>query len=156
STLVILFVFEFLLGAFSSRALAQANANNQKVAEQHYEKASKLYAAKDYENAVKEFIAAYQAVPANPLLFNIGQAYRLSGDKEKALAYYQKYVAFEPTGAQANEAKEYIKELSIDVESQQKQQEAEAQARAQAEADAQAKAKVDAERRRKENERKLA
>src|SRR5262249_23293645 len=78
----------FLLIVFvSGTALAQQN--NAKVAEQHFNLGQKAYTAGDYDKAMKEFLAAYQAFPANTLLFNIGQTYRMQGDKEKALAYYE-------------------------------------------------------------------
>jgi tetratricopeptide (TPR) repeat protein len=125
---------------------------DQKAAEQHFNTAKKLYDAAQYDKAVQEFLAAYQAFPANTLLFNIGQAYRLSGDKEKALAYYEKYVEFEPGGGQIGEAKGYIKELKEEVEGRRRQHEAEEQARAQAEAEAQAKAKAEADRKQAEEE----
>jgi tetratricopeptide (TPR) repeat protein len=131
---------------------AFAQQNNQKVAEQHFNAAQKAYSAGEYGKSVQEFLAAYQAFPANPLLFNIGQAYRLSGDKEKALAYYEKYVEFEPGGAQIAEAKQHIKELKEEVEARRKQHEAEEQARAQAEAEAQAKAKAEADRKKAEED----
>ena len=131
---------------------AYAQQNNQKAAEAHFNAAQKAYTAGDYSKSVQEFLAAYQAYPANPLLFNIGQAYRLSGDKEKALAYYEKYVEFEPAGAQVPEAKQHIKELKEDVEAIRKQREAEEAARAQADAAAQAKAKAEADRKRAEEQ----
>ena len=67
-----------------------AQQNSAKGAEQHFNAGQKAYTAGDYETAMKEFLAAYQAFPANTLLFNIGQTYRMQGDKEKALAYYEK------------------------------------------------------------------
>ncbi len=140
-------VLAVLVLVASSPALAQ-QPNPKVAAEQHFNAADKLYKAGQYDQAVKEFLAAYQAYPANPLLFNIGQAYRLSGDKEKALAYYEKYVEFEPNGGQVGEVKGYIKALKEDVEAIRKQREAEEQARAQAEAEAQARAKAEADKKR--------
>jgi tetratricopeptide (TPR) repeat protein len=140
--LIILFV--------SSTALAQQN--NAKVAEQHFNQGQKAYTAGEYDKAMKEFLAAYQAFPANTLLFNIGQTYRMQGDHEKALAYYQKYVEFEPNGGQVGEAKQHIQELKAEVEAARRQKEAEDAARAQAEAEAAAKAKAEADRKRAEED----
>src|SRR5262245_44104540 len=96
----------------------------QKAAEKAFSDASKHYSAGEYEDAVKGFLSAYQLVPANPLLFNIGQAYRLAGHKDKALAYYEKYVEFEPGGAQVPEAKEHTRVLKEEVETKRREQEA--------------------------------
>jgi tetratricopeptide (TPR) repeat protein len=100
-----------------------AQAQDRKKAEQRFNEASKAYTAGDYDKAVQGFLEAYQLVPTNPLLFNIGQAYRLSGDKEKALSYYEKYVAFEPGGAQVPEAKDHIQNLREELETARRDQE---------------------------------
>jgi tetratricopeptide (TPR) repeat protein len=145
------FLFIVMMGIVPSGP-SFAQQNNAKAAEQHFNAGQKAYSAGEYDKAMKEFLAAYQAFPANTLLFNIGQTYRMQGDKEKALAYYEKYVEFEPSGGQVSEAKQHIKELKEDVEAARRQKEAEDQARAQAEAEAQAKAKADADRKRAEEE----
>lgn len=129
--------------AFVLVAVGSAHAQDRKKAEQRYNEASKAYAAGDYEKAVKGFVEAYQIVPTNPLLFNIGQAYRLSGEKEKALSYYEKYVTFEPGGAQVPEAKEHIQKLKEEIETARRDkeaQDAERQAKERAEAEARAEA----------------
>jgi tetratricopeptide (TPR) repeat protein len=96
--------------------LADAQPAKTKQAEQHFHRGQKHFAAGEFDDAVREFLQAYTLVPVNPLLFNIGQAYRRSGDAEKALSYYEKYVAFEPGGGQVAEAKEHITALKIQVE----------------------------------------
>jgi tetratricopeptide (TPR) repeat protein len=134
----------------SGSALAQ---QNKQEAAKHFNVGQDAYDKKDYPTAVKEFVTAYQIAPINSLLFNIGQAYRLSGDKEKALAYYEKYVEFEPAGAQIPEAKQHIGELKEGVETAKHEQQLkdEEAARQKAEADAraaeEAKAKADADAR---------
>src|SRR5688572_3358489 len=100
-----------------------AHAQDRKKAEQRFNEADKAYKAGDYPKAVQGFLEAYQLVPTNPLLFNIGQAYRLSGEKEKALSYYEKYVSFEPGGAQVTEAKDHIQKLREEIETARRDQE---------------------------------
>lgn len=120
---------------------ASVHAQDKKAAEKAFIEAQKHYDAGEYKEAVKGFIAAYTMVPANPLLFNIGQAYRLSGEPEKALSYYEKYVAFEPGGAQVAEAKEHIQKLKEDVETAKHDKErSQAEMRAKAEAEERARA----------------
>jgi tetratricopeptide (TPR) repeat protein len=112
-----------------------AHAQDRKKAEQKFLEADKAYKAGDYTKAVQGFLEAYQIVPTNPLLFNIGQAYRLAGDSEKALSYYEKYVAFEPGGPQVPEAKDHIQKLKEEVETARREKERlEAERRAQEEA----------------------
>jgi tetratricopeptide (TPR) repeat protein len=136
---------------------ASAQAKNQKEAEQHFNTADKLYKAGDYQGAVKEFLTAYTLVPVNPLLFNIGQAYRLSGEREKALSYYEKYVSFEPNGAQVPDAKKYIQELKTVLETEKREREArEAEQRQKDEAAAAARAEEERKQKAAELARKRA
>lgn len=81
-------------------------------AKEHFELGKKHYEAGEYEQAITEYQAALDLAPVNALLFNIGQAYRLKGDREKALDYYQKYVAAEPYGSVTNEALLHINEIT--------------------------------------------
>jgi len=126
-----------------------AHAQDRKKAEQRFNEADKAYKAGDYPTAVKGFLEAYQLVPTNPLLFNIGQAYRLSGEKEKALSYYEKYVSFEPGGAQVPEAKDHIQKLREELETARRDQDRAEQERLARE---QAEAAQRAEEERKRNE----
>lgn len=141
-----------VFGLASSTALAQ---QNKQEAAKHFNVGQEAYDKKDYATAVKEYLAAYQLAPINSLLFNIGQAYRLSGDNEKALAYYEKYVEFEPGGAQVVETKQHIAELKEGIETAKhelklKDEEAarqKAEADARAEEEAKARANADAQSR---------
>jgi len=138
------FVLCFALLALAGPAFGQAG-NQQAQAKQHFDVAEKAYKGGDYPKAVQEYLTAYQLAPLNGLLFNIGQSYRMAGDKEKALAYYEKYVEFEPAGGQVTDAKQYIQDLKVDVETAKKERESqEADAQAKAEAEAKAKAAADA------------
>src|SRR5262249_23238940 len=133
-----------VLLSLHGRALAQAN-QQQAAAKEHFAVAEKAYKGGDYPKAVQEYLTAYQLAPLNGLLFNIGQSYRMSGDKEKALAYYEKYVEFEPAGGQVTDAKQYIQDLKVDVETQKREKDAQdAEARDKADAEAKAKAAADA------------
>jgi len=141
-------VLSLALLALAGQAFAQ---NQQQTAKQHFEVAQKAYDGGDYPKAVQEFLMAYQLAPLNALLFNIGQAYRMSGDKEKALSYYEKYVQFEPAGGQIPEAKQHISELKVAVETanhdrqaKDEEERAKAEAEAKTKADADAKAQADA------------
>jgi tetratricopeptide (TPR) repeat protein len=140
-----LVTFVFIGLAFASTT-ASAQQNKQE-AMKHFDVGNAAFEKKDYPTAVKEFLAAYQAAPVNSLLFNIGQAYRLSGDSDKALAYYEKYVEFEPNGPQIADAKKYVAELKEKIETAKHEQELKDEEAARAKAEADAKAAEDAKAR---------
>jgi tetratricopeptide (TPR) repeat protein len=52
-----------------------------------------------YAEAVVEYEAAYRAVPDPVFLYNVGQAYRLSGNNEKAVIAYKSYLRTAPWDA---------------------------------------------------------
>ena len=60
------------------------------------------FAARDYAAAVADFEAGYAIDPRREFLFSEGQAKRLAGDCKGAVALYQRFLATNPTGVQAN------------------------------------------------------
>ncbi|MCG8424814.1 MAG: tetratricopeptide repeat protein [Proteobacteria bacterium] len=67
--------------------------------------------AGDYPAAIALFERAHRVVEHPVLLYNIGQAYRLSGNHELALHYYRSYLHRAPTGSQAELTRELIAEV---------------------------------------------
>jgi tetratricopeptide (TPR) repeat protein len=63
---------------------------------QHNDLANSLYGDEQYEEAIKEFAAAFELKRRPVLLFNIGQSYRKLGRAEDALFYYRRYQQLEP------------------------------------------------------------
>jgi len=61
--------------------------------------------AKDYDTAIELYQKAYDLVPHPALLFNIGLAHKLAGRFDKATTFYERYLALEPNGAQAPDAR---------------------------------------------------
>jgi tetratricopeptide (TPR) repeat protein len=80
-------------------------------AREHYAKAVTHFNASEYGAAADEFLAVYQAVPQPALLYNAAQAYRLAGDREKALARYQQFVKDAPAAKQRADVDKRIAEL---------------------------------------------
>jgi tetratricopeptide (TPR) repeat protein len=78
----------------------------------HYKQGKAFLDHKLYDDAIREFNAAYQIAPVPELLFNIAQADRLKGDSQKAIAMYQKYVDQAPYGPGADEARAHIAALT--------------------------------------------
>jgi hypothetical protein len=68
-----------------------------------------------YDEAIGFYRQAYDAVPHPELLFNLAQAYRLKGDPETALGMYQRYLAIEPKGRVAADARRWVAELEKSV-----------------------------------------
>lgn len=62
----------------------------------HYERGLSFYSNEQYDDAIKEFQSAYDAVPRPRVLFNLGQAHRNLGNARQALDYYLLYQAREP------------------------------------------------------------
>lgn len=62
----------------------------------HYERGLSLYSNEQFDEAIKEFQAAYDAIPRPRVLFNLGQAHRNLGNARQALDYYLLYQAREP------------------------------------------------------------
>lgn len=56
------------------------------------EEGARLFIAKSYEGAIKQFSQAYRLDPKPRYLFNIGQAYRRLGLATEATEYYQRYL----------------------------------------------------------------
>lgn len=76
-------------GKGSTKALK----GDRELAQSHYRKGDAAFVAKRYDEAAREFAAAYVVEPQTPLLLNIAQAHRLAGDTGNAVAYYRRYLS---------------------------------------------------------------
>jgi tetratricopeptide (TPR) repeat protein len=56
------------------------------------EEGARLFIAKSYEGAIKQFSAAYRLDPKPRYLFNVAQAYRRMGLAAEATEYYQRFL----------------------------------------------------------------
>ena len=65
-----------------------------------------------YREALAEFEQAYQLSPHPLLLFNIAQAQRLAGDRERALATYQAFLEAVPDAPNRADVQGFVVELS--------------------------------------------
>jgi tetratricopeptide (TPR) repeat protein len=89
----------------SGGALAQPVSNDaRRKAEAHFRAGDDYHRRGKYGQAVDEYLAAYDLAPLPLLLYNVAQAYRLKGDRRKALQYYEKYLAAEPNGRSSAQA----------------------------------------------------
>ena len=65
-----------------------------------------------FDKAADEYKAAYAIDPRAEMLFDIAQAYRLGGQAQQALDYFQQYLTAQPSGAGADEARQHVAELT--------------------------------------------
>ncbi len=80
-------------------------------ADAHAARGKQLFAAQRWDAAIAEYQAAYDLDGKPTRLFNMAQAYRLKGDHPRALELYRRYVALDPGGRGAPDARIRISEL---------------------------------------------
>jgi tetratricopeptide (TPR) repeat protein len=81
-------------------------------ARQHFVQGDAYLQAGNYQGALDEFLECYRLFPNERLQFNIGQVYRLMGNKEKAVEHYRKFLEAGPDLKEAEEARYYLEALS--------------------------------------------
>ena len=96
--------------------LAPPTEAQKKEAKAHFEQGRSYYDNGAYDDALREYQAAYKLMPTPPFLFNIAQCYRLKGDKQNAVDYYQKFLDKAPDSPVADEARDYIAKLKLQME----------------------------------------
>jgi tetratricopeptide (TPR) repeat protein len=150
-----------VLGAASMTTLVRPavaqqapSAETKKRAKQYVDAALAAQEGGDFDQAVTLYQKAYDLIPHPLMLFNIGQAQRLAGRDEEALAAYQKYIAADPNGPKAKEAQGFIAEIQPRVakaRADKEERDRQAAEDEQKRKDAEAKA-AEAEKKRKEAE----
>lgn len=97
-------------------APARAEPSAKGRAKQHFKQGKALQDTGKYDDAVAEYRAAYDLDRRPEMLFNIAQVYRLGDHKQPAIDYYQQYLAAQPDGPGAREARQWIAELTRQIE----------------------------------------
>jgi tetratricopeptide (TPR) repeat protein len=69
------------------------------------------YQAGRYDFAVKKFSAAFEAHPTPELIYHAAQAYRMKGERAKAIELYEKYLEISPKGPAANACRAELEKL---------------------------------------------
>ncbi len=90
-------------------AASTAYADDKKKAKALYDEGLKRYNVAEYTEAIKAWKEAYLLSKKPLLLFNIGQAYRLSGDCKQAMIFYDSYQREEPSPKNQDELDEALK-----------------------------------------------
>jgi tetratricopeptide (TPR) repeat protein len=80
-------------------------------AKAHFERATSLFATAHFEEAAREYEAAYMAKPDSAFLYDAAQCYRHAGKTEKAIALYENFISFYPNDGHVPAVREHIAKL---------------------------------------------
>jgi len=105
-------VLVLLIGCLARTAFAASGRDAKKI----YEEATAAFGLGRYAEAAEKYEAAFAARPDPALLYNAAQAYRLAGNKPRALELYRNYVRLYPDGANANDARSQVAALKKDID----------------------------------------
>jgi hypothetical protein len=110
-------VIAVILGCLPSIARAQEDPKRAKEA---FKEGTRQFNLGQFDKAIEAWQRGYQFKPHPDFLFNIGQAYRLSGNATKAVFFYKLYLADSPNAANHDEVQKYVNTLQkvIDAERQ--------------------------------------
>lgn len=81
----------------------------------HFQRGAQAYAIGHFDEAIAEFETAYKLDPAPILLFNIAQANRHLGRKERALFFYRRYLEQAPAAPNRADAQRHVTELEDEI-----------------------------------------
>jgi hypothetical protein len=99
-----------------------ARADDRTSAKEHFQKGTKYFDLGHFDEAIKEYEAAYEVKDEPVLLYNIAQAHRLAGHTREAVYFYKSYLRRVPKATNRDEVETKIAELSKLLEQQQKTQ----------------------------------
>jgi tetratricopeptide (TPR) repeat protein len=81
-------------------------------ARRHYEKATAAFGLGKYDEAAREYEAAFELKPDPALLYNAAQAYRLAGRSARAIELYRNYLRlYGGEAVNAEDARQHIARL---------------------------------------------
>jgi tetratricopeptide (TPR) repeat protein len=91
-------------------------ADNKAVAKDAYLEGQRLYELGEYQKALDSFKRAYLAYDDPAFLFNLGQCYRMIGDKPEAVRSYKQYLRKVPNGPNRAEIEKIVSDLEAAIE----------------------------------------
>lgn len=104
-----------VVGRSTASAAPDCSQPAKATAAKRYDEATKHYRLGEYDAAVTGFKQAYLACPEPLLLFNVAQAYRLSGKRSAAAQLYRQYLsATSPDDPQREAAQRYIQQIALE------------------------------------------
>jgi hypothetical protein len=96
------------------------------AARAYYIEATRAFGLEQYDDAAKEYTAAYRAKPDPALLYDIAQAERLANHPAQALRFYRLYLAHVPQTENRAEVETKIAELTRTLDEQKQTRELQA------------------------------
>lgn len=91
-------------------------AASSKDARRVYDEATAAFGLGRYAEAAEKYEAAFSLRPDPALLYNAAQAYRLAGNRARALELYRNYVRLYPEGTNAEDARSHVAALKKAIE----------------------------------------
>jgi tetratricopeptide (TPR) repeat protein len=95
-----------------------AHADDVAEAREHFKRGRTLYYLQRYLEAAAEYEKTYELRDEPSMLFNIGQAYRLGGDQQKAIGAYRSYLSRFPAAPNRTEVAALIEDARKTLEAQ--------------------------------------
>jgi tetratricopeptide (TPR) repeat protein len=99
-----------LLGA-GSWPVAQARVSVETETQQHADTGRRYFDKARYHDAISEYRKAYELKADPEFLFSIAGCYRLLGNRERALFFYDRYLTTAPAGPNRAEAERFVATL---------------------------------------------
>jgi tetratricopeptide (TPR) repeat protein len=93
-------------------------AEDTAAAREHFHRASAFFDLGRFDEAAREYEAAYESKNDSALLFNVAQSCRLGGNHAKALQAYRSFLRRDPNAPISSEVRQRIAELESLVEAQ--------------------------------------
>ncbi len=82
------------------------------VAQSYYSTGYEAYRTEDYDTAIEHLEKAFKYAPENgEALFNLGNAYKKSGDNASAISVYKQVIELFPNTEKARKSQNYIEEI---------------------------------------------
>src|SRR3982751_3936783 len=97
-----------LLSAATARAQDKP-VDTKAAAKEHYTRGTSFYDLGRYDDAIKEFEAAYELKNDPAFLYNLAQSYRQVGNHEQAVHFYKTYLRYVPKPPNKADIEEKIK-----------------------------------------------
>jgi hypothetical protein len=88
-----------------------ASAQSSRSAKAQADKGAREYNLGHFPEAISAFEKAYEIDPAPILLFNIAQAHRQSGDNERAIFFYRRYLEQAPNASNRADVEKRVHDL---------------------------------------------
>jgi tetratricopeptide (TPR) repeat protein len=89
---------------------ARAQARGERAARAHFQRAEKAFNLGKFDDALRAYEAAYEAKALPAFLFNIAQCHRNLGNAERAVFFYERFLALEPAAPNRATVEELIAE----------------------------------------------